>query len=217
MKGAQNAGQERRHPAGCRRVRLHSVGTVRGGYVASRATADHARANYLRALQATDIGAGGEIDWYTLRFVAAVSDGERYGIQNGDVLLPLRSARTTAIVAAGVPPGIVAVGHWAIISPDPELAEPQFLAWYFNHPATAVRLAGLMRGTKLQFLSLTDLRAFEIELPSLDAQRRIAQVHALNERVASLEQELANARKQYIDAVTMEALQGRLHSDSAQT
>jgi hypothetical protein len=41
-----------------------------------------------------------------------------------------------------------------------------------------------MRGTKLQFLSLTDLRAFEIELPPR-VQRRIARVHALKERVSS--------------------------------
>jgi hypothetical protein len=57
------------------------------------------------------------IDWDALRFVAAVSDAGRYGIQDGDVLLPLRSARTAAVVATGVPPGVIAVGHWAIVSP----------------------------------------------------------------------------------------------------
>jgi hypothetical protein len=206
---ADSSPSERR-PQDARRIPLVALGAMRGGYVASKATADHPEANYLRALQASDIAADGSVDWNALRFVAAVSEGGRYGVNDGDVLLPLRSARITAVVPRQVPAGVIAVGHWAIVSPDRELADPDFLAWYLNHPATAVRLAGLMRGTKLQFLSLTDLRGFEIELPPLDVQRRIARVHALNERIAGLEQELAEARKQYIDAVTMEALHGHL-------
>lgn len=193
---------------GTLRIPLDAVGAVRGGYVASKATADHPGANYLRALQAADVTAHGAVDWNTLRFVAGVSDGDRYGINDGDVLLPLRSARTTAVVAREVPARVIAVGHWAIVSPDPALVDSEFLAWYLNHPATAARLAGLMRGTKLQFLSLTDLRNFEAELPPLEEQRRIARVHALNRRVDTLEQQLATLRKQYVDAATLAALRG---------
>lgn len=198
-------------------VRLEDPGWLRGGYVASKATADRPGANYLRALQATDVAADGTIDWDALRFVTGDIESDRYGVIEGDLLLPLRSARTTAVVARRVPPGVIAVGHWAILSPNPELAEPDFLRWYLNHPATAARLAGLMRGTKLQFLSLTDLRGFEIELPPLDVQRRIARVNALHERVSGLERELARARKRYVDTVTISALRGHLHPTPDQT
>lgn len=198
---------------GTRRITLDGVGAVRGGYVASKATADHPKANYVRALQAADVADDGAIDWDALRFVAAISDAGRYGIKDGDVLLPLRSSRTTAVVVRQVPPGVIAVGHWAIVSPDSAMVDAEFLAWYLNHPATAPRLAGLMRGTKLQFLSLTDLRSFEVELPSLAVQHSIARVHALNERISDLEQELVAARKQFVDTVTMEALRDTLKSN----
>jgi hypothetical protein len=197
-------------------TRLEQTGWLRGGYVASKATAAHPKADYHRALQATDVERGGTIDWDRLRFVAAVSDGDRYGIRSGDVLLPLRSSRTTAVVATGVPSGVIAVGHWAILTPSPEVADSQFLGWYLNHPATVVRIASLMRGTKIQFLSLRDLRSFELELPPLEVQRQFARVHALHDRVANLEQTLTQARRRYLDAVTMEALHGHLHTHHEQ-
>lgn len=196
--------------------RLQDLGPLRGGYVASSATVDHPGPGRFSALQAGDITARGRVDWSTLRYVEPVRDGERYGITEGDVLLPLRSTRNIAVVARDVPPNVIAVGHWAIISPDPELVEPDFLAWYLNHPATAPRLAALMRGTKLRFLSLTDLRAFEVELPALRVQQRIARVHALNERIAGLERELAHARRQLVDTVTMRALRGAPHHPTSE-
>jgi hypothetical protein len=190
------------------KMKLEDLGPLRGGYVASSATLDEPGPGRFGALQAGDITAEGTIDWSTLRYVEPIRDGERYGINEGDVLLPLRSTRIIAVVARNVPPDVIAVGHWAVLSPDPSLAEPEFLAWYLNHPATAPRLGALMRGTKLRFLSLTDLRAFEVELPPVAVQQRIARVHALNERITGLEQELAYARRTLVDSVTMRALHG---------
>lgn len=200
-----------------RRMPLDQVGNVRGGYVAATATVDRREASSVRALQAADVAADGTIPWDALGFVAASPDGGRYGINQGDVLVPLRSVRTTAIVVQQVPPGVIAVGHWAIISPDPARADPEFLAWYLNHPATAPRLAGLMRGTRLRFLSLTDLRRFEVELPPLPTQRRIARTSALHARVVHLEREQAAARKQLLDAATLAALRGSPDPNPKQT
>jgi hypothetical protein len=191
------------------RVRLDELGDVRGGLVASK-TRDDPGAKYVRALLASDVAPDGSIDWDALGHVAAVDDDGRSTITDGDVLLPLRSARVTAVVPRRVPPGVIAIGQWAIVSPEPRLADAEFLGWYLNHPATAVRLASLMRGTKIQFLALTDLRAFEIELPPIETQQRIARLHLLNERITRLEQELAQARKQFVDGATMEALRRRL-------
>lgn len=196
-------------PDRMRSLRLADLGELRAGFVASRAYKDLG-ASYQRALQASDVGTDGSIDWGVLGTVTAPDDAGRFEIREGDVLVPLRSARVTAVVPRRVPRGVLAVGQWAIVSPDPGIADAEFLGWYLNHPMTAGRLAGMMRGTKIQFLSLNDLRAFEIDLPPIEAQQRIARVHLLSERTERLEQELARARRQFVDGVTMEALHRRL-------
>jgi hypothetical protein len=135
-----------------------------------------------------------------------VPNPERYRIRDGDLLIPLRAARIVAFAPQDVPPDVIAVGHWGILTPDPMLVDAGYIAWYLNHPATAPRLQAVMSGTSLPFLSLGALRAFEIELAPLELQRRIAHTDALNARVVELEAQLADARQRLVDHLTLAAL-----------
>lgn len=193
-----------------RRLPLAALGPIRRGYVPPSWGTEKRRQSHgapRLALQAGDIAPDGTVAWAALPRVTPAFDASRYQIREGNVLIPLRSARPTAVVARDVPPDVIAMGHWVIVSPEPGVADPDYLAWYINHPTTAARLSGLMQGTNLRFLSISALRDFEVELPPLDLQRRIARVHALAERVAELERQLAAARKQLIHSVTYAALQ----------
>lgn len=192
-----------------RRLPLAALGPIRSGYVLPHLGEKKRRAlpgaPWL-ALQARDVAPDGTIAWGALSRVEPIFDPSRYQVREGDVLIPLRSARPTAVVARHVPPDVIAVGHWAVISPEPTVADPDYLVWYINHPATAARLNWLMRGTSLRFLSIGALRDFEVELPSLDLQRRIVRVHTLARRVTDLERQLAAVREQLLHSLTYAAL-----------
>jgi type I restriction enzyme S subunit len=60
----------------------------------------------------------------------------------------------------------------AILKPNPEVVLPQWL--YYAIQGNLESLIGFAGGTAQKNLLLRDLRAFEIELPPLDVQRRIA-------------------------------------------
>lgn len=157
------------------------------------------------ALLASDL-ASGTVRWTRLRRIEADPLPKKYLLADGDVVMPLRAPTPRAVVIRDVPERILAVGHWAVVSPDLKRVDPEFLGWYLNHPATRTRLTTHMRGTNLQFLSLVALRDFEVELPPLLVQRRIAHAQALNEQVAALESRIARARAQLVDGLTMSAL-----------
>jgi hypothetical protein len=182
---------------------LADVGVVRGGYSGADAVSDRPGPTHLRALQARDVSDNGHIDWSKLSYSSPARDAGRYMIRNGDVLLPLRSLRPRAIVTRDVPPEVIAAGQWAVITPTPDAVRPDYLAWFLNHPDTATRLNRLGQGGTLPFISLVALRDFEIAVPPIDVQDRIARVHALQQRLISLERHLAEARSVLIDAVTM--------------
>lgn len=186
---------------------LGQVGHVRGGYVAHSATTDRVTAATTRALQVSDVAPDGSVDWSTLRFIEPVRDAERYLIRGNDVLVPLRSTRTSAVVTRDVPADTIAVGHWAIITVDSTQVDPNFIAWYLRHPVNALRLSRLAQGTKLQFLSLATLRDFEIELPPITLQQLIARAYRLKRQIEALEQELAAKRTQMLDTGTLAVLQ----------
>lgn len=199
---------------------LDTLARIRAGYVPSAADGQQRKAHDRTALgletQAgasapgllpSAVGLDGVIDWGALVETRPVRATERYRIHEGDLLLPLRSQRLQAVVARGVPPGVLAAGHWAILAPDPAHLDVDYLAWYLNHPRTRARLAATMVGTSLQFLTVATVRAFEVELPPLPRQRQIARAAVLTARVGELERRLAAARHRLTDAVAMAAVE----------
>ena len=60
------------------------------------------------------------------------------------------------------------------LTPDPEQADPVFLYYYFSSPNTVYSIKNLAFAAGVPHINLDILRNFEIELPPLHAQRRIA-------------------------------------------
>jgi restriction endonuclease S subunit len=112
----------------------------------------------------------------------------------------------SSLVARGVPAGIIASGHWAIITPSAGLL-PDYLAWYLAHPATERMLGSRMVGSSLPFVPLSAMRELEIEVPALEVQERIVRVQSLHRRQQELEQQLVQARERFVNAVTRAALE----------
>lgn len=187
------------------RPRLRDLSEIRGGQVATTTPARPDTPGACRALQAGDLAPDGSVAWAALRWVLPSGSWERSRIEEGDVLVPLRSSRVPALVARGVPPRTICVGHWAIITPGPGLL-PDYLVWYLGHPATTRRLAELVVGTKLPFLPLAAVRQLEVEIPPLEVQQRIVAVHTLHRRLTELESQIGHAREQYLNTITRTAL-----------
>jgi hypothetical protein len=196
------------HSAGS--LPLAEIASIRGGLPSVEilpAGRDQAtKPGAYRVLQSRDLAQDGSVAWTSLPLANAGRNPERFLIYEGDVLLPLRSSRPRALVARGVPEDVMAVGQWALITPNAGVLEPDYLAWFLNHPVTAARLGRVMKGGTLPFLPLADIRAFEISVPALETQRRIVRVDALHARLSLLERELADARTRLVDAATMNAL-----------
>lgn len=200
------------------RVRIAEIATLRGGFVPS-ATESRARKRQEEELSNDDVGAAksvalqpsalradGTIAWEDVVAVPQVRTPERYLIRDGDLLLPLRSIRIQAIVARDVPPGVIAMGTFVLLTANYGVADIDYLAWYLNQPETRRRLAGTMMGTSLQFLTVRSVGDFEVDLPDLDTQRRIGRVAKLSHRISLLEARLYSTRQQLFDALGMTAV-----------
>lgn len=186
-------------------LQLRRLGEIRSGQGAVAASAGPDTPGACRALQAGDLAPDGSVAWAALRWVLPTGAWDRSRIEEGDVLVPLRSSRVTALVARGVPPHTIGVGHWAIITPGPDLL-PDYLVWYLGHPATTRRMNELVVGSKLSFLPLSAVRQLEVELPPLEVQQRIVAIHTLHRRLTELESQLGHAREQYLNTITRTAL-----------
>ena len=191
-------------------VALRELGNIRRGHISTTRSSNLADPSSVRALQMGDLPQDGSIPWAPLRRVQPAGSWKTSVIQDGDVVLPLRSTRVSAVVARGVLPRTVAVGHWAIITAGPTVL-PEYLAWYLAHPTMARQWRQAEVGSKLAFVPLAAVREMQVEVPPLDVQQRIVTVHALHKRLTGLEQQLQDARNEYVHAVTEAALDRAIH------
>lgn len=159
----------------------------------------------IRFLSASDVRDDGSVEWAQLRAVAYFGGAERYRIAEGDVLVPLRSARFAAIVGRGVLDDVIVSSSWAIIRTHPGI-EPEFLAWFLSHPVTQRIIQRQVQGTNIAFITTSVLKELEVPVPTIRLQQEIARLVQLERRMRALERQLVDARTQLLEAITMQAV-----------
>lgn len=98
-------------------------------------------------------------------------------LRAGDLLFRSRGrSNGAAQILEGIGPAVLAAPMLLI---RPHSVLPAYLCWYLNAPATQAQLAALAEGTSVRMISAETLKTLAVPLPSLAAQRRIAEAAAL--------------------------------------
>lgn len=185
--------------------RLNQLGYLRSGYH-YRSVQELQSGDPYQGVQINAITEDGLLDWTNLEPIQFTGFPKQYRIQAEDVLFALRGSRTLATVAINPPDDVLAVGHWAILTPDVTQVDSGYLVWYWNHPAVSKRREKMMsKGTNIQFISMQDCRNFEVQLPSLQQQRQIARVAELRQQERQLVRRIEDLRDTLVYAATMQA------------
>jgi hypothetical protein len=165
----------------------------------------------------TDLGDIAPAELYTIR--PERESGARYVVQEHDIVFLLRwpfrlvyldgrvwERRYDAPTATEDAPPLVAVGQMAVLTVDPRVAEPGYVAWYLRHPETVQRLRAVSKGATLQFIPMKDIRGLTVPLPNRPLQQLIAAGWLAQQRAARLTEERDRLLAQYIDAAGMRAI-----------
>lgn len=75
---------------------------------------------------------------------------------------------------------------------------PDYLAWYFNHPQTRDKIKSMASGTSMPSLSKADLMSMEITVPSIRKQEIIVEVSKLRKKEAALANKIQQLKEKYI-------------------
>ncbi|MFN8586863.1 MAG: restriction endonuclease subunit S [Candidatus Eisenbacteria bacterium] len=176
--------------------RLDDIARIRNGYVPRQLVADPFGG--YRALQLRDLAAEGGFDWSRLLSPRIETDAERHVVRDGDVVVNLRGA-LRAWRISNPPDRVVVLGQLAVVTPAAGSLDPDYLCWRLNHPDTHAALRAFVKGTRLAFVSMADLRRLEIELPPWPTQRSIGRAAALARHEQRLQHQLSAARRTLVD------------------
>jgi hypothetical protein len=176
-------------------MQLASVCDISTGYTA-RGRLEPTESDGVLVIQLRDISADGDVAPERLTRVAVEGALERYLVRAGDVVFRSRGDRNTAFVLDErfIEPA-VAVLPLMILRPKSQVVTPQYLAWAINQSPAQRYFDTIACGTNMRMLPKAGLEDLEIDVPDIETQRKIVEIHALAEREQRLAILSAEKRK----------------------
>lgn len=183
-------------------VKLSDIADIRTGY-SFRGKVEHDPAGKLAVIQMRDIRDVGYVDTTRCMYVKEGPAHRRHLLESGDVVMQARGSRFPAGVVEAPFHGIAAFGLHVLHPVDKVL--PSYLAWVLNQPTIRSTLDTMTQGTRIPFLSKSNLADLQFPLPALETQQHIVEVARLQQQAARLTTDLQTLHDQYAAAVTWRA------------
>jgi restriction endonuclease S subunit len=189
-----------------KKVLLKDIAALSIGHLFS-SKVEHDPSGTVQVVQMRNIGEG-ELD---LTEALLIQDAgvikPQYRLQVGDILLRTRNTPNTAAIVGKDFGDAIAASPIIMIRVNPKKVDPGYLVWFLNHPLGQSRLQQMSRGSSMQMINKSALADFEVDLPPMLVQRRIAQVAELQRQERKIVGQLAAKRQQYLDASLMQCVQ----------
>lgn len=130
---------------------------------------------------------------------------ERHLLRGGDVLFCAKSAKNFAtVVQKEWLPAVASTSFFVIRTTN--YLNPDFLAWWLNHPVTMASLKSQALGTSLPSISKSVLESVEILLPDHAVQNTILAVTHLRKQEKQLQQRLDALREMQVQHTIFQSL-----------
>lgn len=187
------------------RKSLSQLSEIRGGY-SFRSGLRHQDDGPIGVLQIKDIKNSAEVDAASLTRMIWSLPGDPPLLQAGDIVLPARGEHYPAAVVR-TDASLVASSQLYVLKPDPRRVLTDYLCWYLNQSDARSYILKNRAGTSIPMLSVAALGALPVPVPSLQTQRRIADLHHLWQREYALTQQLLETRRKTLDGVFHQLLE----------
>lgn len=174
-------------------AKLADIATIRNG-LAFRGRIEHDEEGDARVLQASDLVKHPAVDADQLVCVSLGKKASRYQLRSDDIVFSARGQRQIAYqpnyeLTSGLP--IITASGLIMITANQKKVLPTYLHWVLNTKPVQHRIAQYTEGSNLTFISDKNLADIEIPLPTLQAQKKIANLMDLHTRRAQVRKALS--------------------------
>ena len=122
----------------------------------------------------------------------------------GDIIFRSRGQTNTAALLQEKVENTIVAAPLFRVRPDVKKVVPEFLLWWINQPSSQSYLASMSKGTIVKMVSKQSLEDLEVNLPSLERQRKIAYFFSLSMREQQLLEDIKNRKATYTQGILMQ-------------
>jgi restriction endonuclease S subunit len=178
---------------------LVNIATIQSGYHFKEKIENDKTGN-IQFIQLKDIDEYNDIDYSNLLRNNLPNIKKTQFLKKGDVLIKCRGINFTSAVIDEFVENSVATSHFFVlrINNKDEIL-PEYLSWFLNDAPTQRNIKSGIGGTYMQVLNKTFLENIEIQIPSIEIQKKVVNLKILNQREQKLLNKKAELRKLLID------------------
>ena len=192
-------------------LKLKDIATVSSG-VTFRSRIEPSKDGGVRLIQMKDLGDDNFVHLSDSIRIAHTKPKPNQLAKLGDIIFRSRGqTNTAALLQVDAEDTIVAAPLFRVQA-DTQKVVPEFLLWWINQPSSQAYLTSRSKGTMVKMVSKHGLEDLEVDLPSLEQQKKIAAFFSLSTREQQLLEELKNRKAIYTQGILMQ-----MASESRQT
>jgi len=192
-------------------LKLKDIATVSSG-VTFRSRIEASKDGSVRVIQMKDLGDDNFVHLSESIHIDHTKPKSNQLAKLGDIIFRSRGqTNTAALLNEDVKSTIVAAPLFRV-RPDIKKVVPEFLLWWINQPSSQSYLASRSKGTMVKMVSKQGLEDLEVNLPSLEQQKKVAEFFSLSMREQQLLEEIKNRKAIYAQGILMQ-----MASESRQT
>ncbi len=126
-------------------------------------------------------------------------------VEQNDIIIPIKGARHAASKVIKKNYKISISNTIAVIRPDEHVIS-DYLLWYLNRTVVSEDLNAMKTGSTVPRLSVKNIKSYEIDLPSLRVQRKIAHLYINSLSQEKTFNELIKTNNELIEAYSREVI-----------
>jgi len=133
---------------------------------------------------------------------------EKFLLQDGDILFAAKGAKNFAVVYQYKFGPAVASQTFLVARLNRDFRSvilPEYLAWFINNPQSLNKLKAAATGTSIQLISSSVFKDMEVDVPSIEKQRKILKIYELRAKEINLQMQVQALREILIQTQLLNA------------
>lgn len=132
---------------------------------------------------------------------------EKHFLSVGDILFAAKGREFFAVVYDGRYSPAVASTTFLVLRVKDFNVNPEFIAWFLNHPKTQSVLAGFSKGTAINSVNIKVMSELDVFVPDYAKQMRILDFSRLQKIEVRLQNRIMKLKQQYNNELTYKSIQ----------
>lgn len=137
------------------------------------------------------------------------SNLERHLLKDKDILFVAKGERNRACLYREEYGRAVASSLFFVIRVTTDALLPEYLHWFLNSNTAQIRIETFSMGSRIPSISKKSLQELEIQIPTMETQKRILELNQLWQNEKNLTHELINQKEIYYQNLLFKISKGK--------